>query len=143
MSEKLTEIITALVAATDQHESRNTDGVDVEAQVALEALRGLAALLPRLPQETVLQHTPTLLIRIRLFSEKVSDNTYWHNTYLHCKFCRSLLRKFSELHALHTSCKIEFDVVPITVFVRLSYLLDSVNDHKLTRDIFIKFLVFR
>ena len=47
------------------------NGISGETQVALEALRGLAALLPRLPKETVLQHTPTLLIRIRLFSEKV------------------------------------------------------------------------
>lgn len=71
VSEKLTEIITALVGATDQREGGGTDNSNVETQVALEALRGLAALLPRLPQETVLQHTPTLLIRIRLFSEKV------------------------------------------------------------------------
>lgn len=74
VSEKLTEIITALVGATDQRDSSNSDGVSIETQVALEALRGLAALLPRLPQETVLQHTPTLLIRIRLFSEKVGTN---------------------------------------------------------------------
>ncbi|XP_042865363.1 maestro heat-like repeat-containing protein family member 1 isoform X1 [Penaeus japonicus] len=72
VSEKLTEIITALVGATDQREGGGTDNSNVETQVALEALRGLAALLPRLPQETVLQHTPTLLIRIRLFSEKSS-----------------------------------------------------------------------
>ncbi|XP_042231664.1 maestro heat-like repeat-containing protein family member 1 isoform X2 [Homarus americanus] len=72
VSEKLAEIITALVEATDQRDSSNCDGVSIETQVALEALRGLAALLPRLPQETVLQHTPTLLIRIRLFSEKSS-----------------------------------------------------------------------
>nr|XP_045621254.1 maestro heat-like repeat-containing protein family member 1 isoform X2 [Procambarus clarkii] len=72
VSEKLTEIITALVEATDQRDSCGSDGTGLETQVALEALRGLAALLPRLPQETVLQHTPTLLIRIRLFSEKSS-----------------------------------------------------------------------
>ncbi|KAK8730652.1 hypothetical protein OTU49_007859 [Cherax quadricarinatus] len=72
VSEKLTEIITALVEATDQRDSSGSDGTGIETQVALEALRGLAALLPRLPQETVLQHTPTLLIRIRLFSEKSS-----------------------------------------------------------------------
>lgn len=72
VSEKLTEIITALVGATDQRDSCNSDGISIETQVALEALRGLAALLPRLPQEIVLQHTPTLLIRIRLFSEKSS-----------------------------------------------------------------------
>ncbi|MPC85586.1 hypothetical protein E2C01_080367 [Portunus trituberculatus] len=61
-----------MVGATDQRDTGSSEELSVESQVALEALRGLAALLPRLPQETVLQHTPTLLIRIRLFSEKVS-----------------------------------------------------------------------
>ena len=64
-----------MVGATDQRDTGSSEELSVESQVALEALRGLAALLPRLPQETVLQHTPTLLIRIRLFSEKVSDPT--------------------------------------------------------------------
>lgn len=72
LSEKLKEIIAAMVGATDQRDTGSSEELSVESQVALEALRGLAALLPRLPQETVLQHTPTLLIRIRLFSEKSS-----------------------------------------------------------------------
>ncbi|XP_045111851.1 maestro heat-like repeat-containing protein family member 1 isoform X2 [Portunus trituberculatus] len=72
VSEKLKEIIAAMVGATDQRDTGSSEELSVESQVALEALRGLAALLPRLPQETVLQHTPTLLIRIRLFSEKTS-----------------------------------------------------------------------
>lgn len=72
VSEKLTEIISALVGATDQRDGVSTEGISSETQVALEALRGLAALLPRLPKERVLQHTPTLLIRIRLFTEKSS-----------------------------------------------------------------------
>lgn len=72
LSGKLKEIIAAMVGATDQRDTSSSEELNVETQVALEALRGLAALLPRLPQETVLQHTPTLLIRIRLFSEKVS-----------------------------------------------------------------------
>lgn len=75
VSEKLKEIIAAMVGATDQRDTGSSEELSVESQVALEALRGLAALLPRLPQETVLQHTPTLLIRIRLFSEKVSGPT--------------------------------------------------------------------
>ncbi|KAF2350906.1 Armadillo-type fold, partial [Trinorchestia longiramus] len=43
-----------------------------EERVCVEALRGLAALLPLLPPETVLPHTPLLLIRARLFAEKSS-----------------------------------------------------------------------
>uniref|UniRef100_A0A6A7G7W7 Maestro heat-like repeat-containing protein family member 1 n=3 Tax=Hirondellea gigas TaxID=1518452 RepID=A0A6A7G7W7_9CRUS len=43
-----------------------------EEKVCVEALRGLAALLPQLPAETVLPHTPLLLIRARLFAEKKS-----------------------------------------------------------------------
>lgn len=42
-----------------------------EERVCVEALRGLSALLPQLPAETVLPHTPLLLIRARLFAEKV------------------------------------------------------------------------
>ncbi|KAK3886737.1 hypothetical protein Pcinc_009116 [Petrolisthes cinctipes] len=72
VSEKLKEIIAALVGATDQRDCSGGEEMSVETQVALEALRGLAALLPRLSHDTVLQHTPTLLIRIRLFSEKSS-----------------------------------------------------------------------
>ena len=60
--------MSALVSATDHREGG--DG-SVEEKVPLEALRGLAAILPHLPAEATLQHTPTLLIRIRLFSEKV------------------------------------------------------------------------
>ncbi|KAK7071772.1 hypothetical protein SK128_017248 [Halocaridina rubra] len=72
VTDKLTEIISALVGATDQRDGGSVDGLSNETQVALEALRGLAALLPRLPKDTVVQHTPTLLIRIRLFSERSS-----------------------------------------------------------------------
>ncbi|XP_076028308.1 maestro heat-like repeat-containing protein family member 1 isoform X3 [Oratosquilla oratoria] len=66
VGDKINEVISALVGATDQREV----GATVEDQVLLEAMKGIAILLPHLEREIVLEHTPTLLLRIRLFSEK-------------------------------------------------------------------------
>lgn len=68
MSDKMNEVLSALVTSTDLREGNEAD---TECQVALEALRGLASLLPHLPATFIIPHTPTLLIRIRLFVEKV------------------------------------------------------------------------
>ncbi|XP_076028483.1 maestro heat-like repeat-containing protein family member 1 [Oratosquilla oratoria] len=66
VGDKINEVISALVGATDQREV----GATVEDQVLLEAMKGIAILLPHLERDIVLEHTPTLLFRIRLFSEK-------------------------------------------------------------------------
>ncbi|KAF2354426.1 Armadillo-type fold [Trinorchestia longiramus] len=97
VDDRLHEIIGALVGGTDPREETlgsidaclndtRTDNATLcsgtrapavvvlspEERVCVEALRGLAALLPLLPPETVLPHTPLLLIRARLFAEKSS-----------------------------------------------------------------------
>ncbi|RXG61956.1 Maestro heat-like repeat-containing protein family member 1 [Armadillidium vulgare] len=69
MSDKMSEVVSALVSSTDLREGSEAH---MECQVALEALRGLASLLPNLPPSLIVQHAPTLLIRIRLFVEKNS-----------------------------------------------------------------------
>lgn len=66
----MSEVVSALVGATDLREGSEAM---TESQVALEAMRGLASFLPHLNSNLIIQHTPTLLIRIRLFVEKVSN----------------------------------------------------------------------
>ena len=107
VDDRLHEIVGALVGGTDQKEetmasidSEVPEGYDrppttlssgvgpsepllrCEEKVCVEALRGLAALLPHLPAETVLPHTPLLLIRARLFAEKVSFWSLWQHRVL-------------------------------------------------------------
>ena len=68
MNEKINEVVGALVIATDLREGTEAA---FECQVTLEALKGLASIIPNIDTCVVTGHTSTLLIRIRLFIEKV------------------------------------------------------------------------
>ena len=68
LGEKLPEIMSALVSATD---IRTDVDSSEEGEVALEALKGLSSLLPTLLNRDTQGYTQPLLMRARFYTEKV------------------------------------------------------------------------
>ena len=68
MTEKMNEVINALVSATDLREGTE---VLAENKIALEAFKGLSTIIPNMNNLVVKSHTFTLLLRVRYYLENV------------------------------------------------------------------------